>query len=81
VAAQPSGVTGRILVDGLRLRDAPDYRANVIASIPLGTTVPVLGRNAARTYLKVNFNNTAGWVSSGFVRLSAGRVSALPVVS
>jgi hypothetical protein len=77
----PTGVTGRILVDGLRLRKEPNVRAEIITSIPFGTTVPVLGRNAARTFLKVDFNGTVGWVSSGFVRLSTGRLSALPVVS
>lgn len=81
IANAASGITGRILAEGLRMRSGPDYRATYITSIPYGTTVAVLGRNAARTFIKINFNGTVGWVVAGYVRLSAGRVSALPVVS
>ena len=79
-AAAPSGITGRVLVNGLRLRSAPDYVSPMVTSLPLGAQVAILGRNAARTFVKANYNGSVGWLSAPYVRLSAGTVAALPVV-
>jgi hypothetical protein len=79
-ASAPTGITGRVTIDGLRLRSAPDYVSPTITSLPLGAEVAVLGRNAARTFVKVNYNGTVGWLSAYYVRLSAGWVGALPVI-
>jgi hypothetical protein len=79
-AAAPTGITGRVTINGLRLRSAPNYVSPTITSLPLGTEVAVLGRNAARTFVKVNCNGTVGWLSAYYVRLSAGGVGALPVI-
>ena len=69
-----------MLYDGLRLRSAPNYVSPMITSLPLGEVVPILGRNAARTFVKVNYNGSVGWLSAPYVRLSAGTFAALPVV-
>ncbi len=74
-----SSVTGLVRTD-LRMRAAPALAAPIILVIPSGTTVSVLGRNANQTFLKVSYNGSTGWVSSGYVRLNGGRVSALPIV-
>jgi hypothetical protein len=79
-AAAPTGLTGRVTIDGLRLRSAPDYTSATITSLPLGAQVSVLGRNAYRTFVKVNYNGSVGWLSAYYVRLSAGSVGNLPVV-
>jgi uncharacterized protein YraI len=76
----PTGVTARILSD-LRLRSAPSLSASILTVIPYGTTVPALGRSADNTFVKVSYNGQVGWVWSGLVRLSQGRVSDLPVAS
>jgi Bacterial SH3 domain len=73
-------VTARVLVTALRFRAAPSSTAPILTTIPFGTVLPVLGRNARRTYIKVNYNGVFGWVSSFYVRLSGARLAALPVV-
>ena len=38
--------------------------------VPVNTTVKVLGRNANRTFVKIDFNGQIGWASSGFISLN-----------
>jgi len=76
----PGGVTARVLVRALRMRAGPSTSAAVVTVIPLNTYLPILGRNARRTYLKVNYNGTVGWVSVFYVRVTGARIIDLPVV-
>jgi hypothetical protein len=73
-------ITARVLVTALRFRAGPSSTAPILTTIPFSTVLPVLGRNARRTYIKVNYNGTFGWVSSFYVRLTGARLAALPVV-
>ncbi len=74
------GVTARVLVTALRLRAGPSTATQILTVIPFNTVVPVLGRNARSTYVKVDFNGTVGWISVFFVRITGARVATLPVV-
>jgi hypothetical protein len=79
-SAPAAGVTARVVVRALRMRSAPSGASAVVTTIPFNTVLPVLGRNAGRTYVKVNFNGTVGWISVFYIRLTGARVAALPVV-
>jgi uncharacterized protein YgiM (DUF1202 family) len=81
VQTPTGGVGTAVTYSGqLRLRDAASTRSNTITKIPPKSTVAIIGRNAARTWLKVSYNGQVGWVSVGYVRISSANVRALPVV-
>ncbi|HVO44031.1 MAG TPA: SH3 domain-containing protein, partial [Aggregatilineales bacterium] len=75
-----TGVTA-VTLDDLRLRAEPSLGSKVLTVIPFGTVVPVYGRTAGRSFLKVTFNGQTGWIASGFARLKGSTLAALPVVS
>jgi hypothetical protein len=76
-----SGVTGptavvdtgiSVLITGeVVLRAAPDSDSAQLAVLPPLTTIPVLERLPDRTWLKVNYLGTAGWVAEYLTRTSA----------
>ncbi len=79
-AASATGITAVTLSD-IRLHSSPVLNlTNVVAVVPFGTVVPVVGRSADNQLVKITFNGTAGWVASGFVRIVGSRVAALPIV-
>lgn len=75
----PTGITGKAL-GNLRLRREPKLGNNIIVTIPRYTVVAVIGRNKQRSWVKVDFNGTVGWVSAFWLRYAGGKVSQLPVV-
>jgi SH3-like domain-containing protein len=59
----------------LNLRRSPDVNAEVIARLPSGTQVPVLGRTEDGRWLNVSFETVEGWIAANtetaeFVELS-----------
>jgi hypothetical protein len=74
----PTGITG-FTTTTLRFRTLPNTASEIIARIPPNSDLVVLGRTFNNRWLKVVFNGQQGWVSSGFVVLSGGKISQLPV--
>jgi len=67
----------------LNVRSGPGMGYPVIAKVPTGTVLPVLGRNGTGDWMEVTTSVAAvgtGWVSSAYVRLSQS-AGALPVVT
>ena len=62
--------------DPLRMRAMPDIGSGVIATIPNGTTIEILGEDDKTTtvdgqsgkWMKVRYNNQDGWAWSGFLQ-------------
>jgi hypothetical protein len=80
VPGAPTDVTGRVRTN-LRIRQEPTTRSAVLFIVPINTTVKVLGRNANRTFVKIDFNGQIGWASSGFITLNNRvRLASLAVV-
>jgi len=70
---------GVVAVQLLNVRKAPSQKYPVIAQIPLGGSVTLIGRNAAGTWLEISGSFGKGWVSAPFVTIPSGQVSSLPV--
>ncbi|MAT99820.1 MAG: hypothetical protein CL608_21985 [Anaerolineaceae bacterium] len=65
----------------VNLRMAPQVGNNVITALPSGTTVQLLGRNAAGTWAKVQLSNlTTGWMSATYLNSSVP-IATLPVTN
>lgn len=84
-SAVSSNVTLVIVVQGrLNVRVAPSTAADVLFSLPQGTEVAVVGRDAASGWAQIQVPGeaTTGWVtaSATFVTIQ-GDLSALPVTS
>jgi len=80
----PTNVTGVINTGALNIRSVPGATNNVpIATLYMGTTVDVLGRDAGTDWYYVRFGTGyTGWARSHYVTLTRGALpSALPVVS
>ena len=63
------------------MRSAPTLTSNVVAVIPSGTVVPVLGTSADLAFVQVSYNGTTGWVAARFVRLGAASAPATGVTA
>lgn len=72
---------GDVIVDAnanLNLRRTPNDQAEVVARIPAGSRVVVVGRTSDSRWLQTTFENQTGWIAASFVRLSFNGVSADP---
>ncbi len=78
-----SATSGVIAVtrDWLRLRAGPSTGYPVLANIPLGTEVPLLGRTASNGWIQVAYEGVLGWVSIQYLefRTPGFNVAQLPV--
>jgi uncharacterized protein YraI len=63
----------------LRIRSGPTTNAEIISRIPWGGTAAVIGRNAAGTWVQVNYDGVTGWSAVGYGSIN-GDINALPVV-
>ncbi len=73
-----SGVTATTTVY-LRIRSGPGTNFPQIGLAPPGTTVPVLGRDAAASWIQVNYRGLQGWMAAWYCRIS-GDLMSVPVV-
>lgn len=71
--ASASVNTGR-----LNIRGGPGVSYWIITSVPRGTVLPVIGRNAAATWVQVTHSGSTGWVNVSYVILNVG-VAYLPI--
>lgn len=63
----------------LRLRAGPDTAYAILEVAPYGTTLPVLGRNAAGNWIQVTYNGRTGWMAARYTHISGGTLAAVPV--
>jgi len=77
--APPAGGTTATTQLNLRLRSGPGIGNQSLTVAPQGTTVSVLGRNAAGDWLQVQYAGQTGWMAAWFLRLNSGAVTDLPV--
>ena len=78
-SGSPSNVTATTSTT-LRLRSAPSFGSQQVGSVPSGSSVPVLGRNARGDWLYVVYNSTRGWVAGWYCTIQ-GSLNSVPVVS
>nr|MBN1228513.1 SH3 domain-containing protein [Anaerolineae bacterium] len=73
--------TGIAAISGynLRLREGPTTGSTVLGIVPYDTLLPVQGKNAAASWLYVNYDGLLGWVAGWYTTLN-GSLDAVPVV-
>ncbi len=64
----------------LRYRSAPDFDADLLGTIPVGTTLVVQGRNELSTWVLITYAGKTGWAYTVFTDIS-GDLSTVPVPS
>lgn len=79
-APVPGEVSRALVTTALRLRLAPSLTATRITTIPRGTVVPVFGRSENGVFIKVQYREFTGWVSTGFIVLLEGTLPELPII-
>jgi uncharacterized protein YraI len=75
----PAGGVTATATTTVRLRSGPGTDYAAVGSVPYGTSVPVLGRNAASTWIYVAYEGDRGWVAAWLCDIS-GDLNAVPVV-
>jgi uncharacterized protein YraI len=77
-----SAPTGQVAVvtdpEGLNLRGGPGTNYPVLAVLPLGTQVPILGERVNTTWLPVSYQGQLGFVHSDFVQIRAAGAPTQP---
>ena len=63
----------------LRLRVGPGTAYEILTTVPRGTTVPVLARNAAGDWIRVSYQGQTGWMAAWYTTLNGGTLDQLPV--
>lgn len=77
----PAGAVGTVNTGALNVRTGPDVAHPTITTISNGTTVTLLARNAASTWVKVILRDgRQGWVNAGFLILNVP-IGSLPVTN
>lgn len=80
VGATTPSATAVVATGSLNVRYGPGVAYGVFTSLQQGTTVTLLGRNQAATWVKIQLpNGTQGWVNAAFLQASVAIVN-LPVV-
>ncbi len=79
-APASAGNTATVRAYRLNVRTGPGTTNSVITSVPLGTVVTLLGRNADATWVRVIIPDTRqGWVYAGLIA-SSTPIAGLPIV-
>ncbi|MDL1884790.1 hypothetical protein FBR01_14210 [Anaerolineae bacterium CFX8] len=75
---RPTGATATVITGQLNVRAAPNpLTGAILTRINLGETYPVVGRNAASTWLQLNVNGLIGWVNARYV--AASNLANVPI--
>jgi len=81
VRSGPAPFSGQAVVRALvNMRAAPTSTSAKVSFVPRNATVTVLGRNKARSWVKISFNGVEGWITSYYVKISSTDLRNLPVV-
>src|SRR5439155_64448 len=76
-----SGVRGRVISDGLRVRSEPNSTSAQIGLLKAAAFVTVLGKNETGTWLLIRSDTgLTGWVGSAYIALTQGTLKEVPVV-
>lgn len=75
----PAGVTATANTN-LRIRTGPATTFQQVGIVPSGTTIPVLGKNAAGDWLYIDSNGMRGWVAGWYATVN-GDLNTVPVVA
>ncbi|MBE2224444.1 MAG: SH3 domain-containing protein [Anaerolineae bacterium] len=79
-AVIPGAPTAIVTTGNLNIRTGPGASYAAVTSVPYGTTLTLLGRNADGTWVKVRTNSgQEGWVNANYLTTSVP-VSSLPIV-
>lgn len=73
----PGTPQARVTAQYLNVRALPNAAAAILDVISMGQVYPVIGRNAASTWLQINVNGTVGWVNANFV--AASNIFGVPI--
>lgn len=75
------GATATVTARRLNVRSAPNpfVDDNIITQVTQGQTFPLVGRNAASTWVQIDINGTVGWVSATYVNTQ--NIDNVPVVT
>jgi uncharacterized protein YraI len=64
----------------VNVRSGPGTEFGKLATMPVGATAPVVGRNSNNTWWQVNFNGIVGWVSAQYAVLQQNaNINSIPV--
>jgi hypothetical protein len=75
----PAGSQTATTQVNLRLRSGPAVSFPTLTVASAGSTVAVVGRNAAADWFQVQFAGQTGWMAAWFLNLSSGSATDLPV--
>ncbi|HEX2906128.1 MAG TPA: SH3 domain-containing protein [Phototrophicaceae bacterium] len=75
---RPTGAVATVITGQLNVRQTPNpYNGVVLTRISWGEVYPVVGRNAAATWLQLNVNGVVGWVNARY--MAAGSLLNVPI--
>lgn len=75
----PTSSTGVVNTSVANVRHGPGLAYTVITTVRFGTTVTLIGRNSANTWLHVRLaNGTQGWISATLLNINVG-MNTLPI--
>ena len=63
------------------LRDSYSTDAKSLVVIPFGTTLTATARTEKNNWVRVTYNGSTGWVSSGVLRFTQGNIDTLPFIN
>ena len=64
----------------VNVRSGPTTSASRLATMPIGSTAPIIGRTADSTWWQVNFNGIVGWVSAEYAVIQQNaNINNIPV--
>jgi hypothetical protein len=73
-------VEGRVTAYALNVRAGPGTAYPIVGGLSLGDSVEVVGKNAAGTWLQINYNGQEDWIAAAYVDLT-GSLVTVPEVS
>jgi uncharacterized protein YraI len=77
----PNNSTGIVNTSTLNVRSGPNVSFPVTTVLTFGQAVPLIGRNAAATWVQIQFGDgTTGWVNTQFIT-TAIDIANLPITS
>lgn len=77
-STRPTSTNATVIAYFLNVRAIPDpVNGLILTRITFGQTYPVVGRNAAGTWLQLNVNGLIGWVNAGW--MTPVNMSLLPI--
>jgi uncharacterized protein YraI len=62
----------------VNMREAPDLEAELVATIPYESAIPLYGRNDNSTWWFAQYDGEAGWISGEYILLTSA-CAQLPV--